>query len=101
MKAIIRQNSPIASDKANPRIQQEKSDCFSDGFLAYPTTNAPNTFPIPAPEKNIKLKYYLNIMYINGIAHISQLNTIYEEKRISSYFLHNFNRCKRVGACLF
>lgn len=50
MKATIIQKSPIASDKANPKIAQENNACLSDGFLAYPTTNAPNTFPIPAPE---------------------------------------------------
>lgn len=32
-KATIKQKSPIASDRANPRIAYEKSCCFSDGFL--------------------------------------------------------------------
>jgi hypothetical protein len=49
-KAIIRQNNPIASDKANPRIAYENSCPFCDGFLAYPIHKLPNTFPIPAPE---------------------------------------------------
>lgn len=34
MKAIIRQNKPIASDNAKPRIAYENNCCFKDGFLA-------------------------------------------------------------------
>lgn len=32
-KATIRQNRPIASDRANPRIAYENSCCFREGFL--------------------------------------------------------------------
>ena len=32
-KATIKQNSPIASDRANPRMAYENSCCFRDGFL--------------------------------------------------------------------
>ena len=32
-KAIIRQNRPMASDKANPRIVNENICCFNEGFL--------------------------------------------------------------------
>merc|ERR1712071_252241 len=46
---IIRQKSPIASDRANPKIAYEKSCCFNDGFLAYPMIKLPKTVPIPAP----------------------------------------------------
>jgi len=49
-KATIRQNSPMASDRANPRIAYENSCCFRDGFLAYPMMRLPNTVPIPAPD---------------------------------------------------
>lgn len=33
-KATIKQKSPIASDRANPRMAYENSCCFRDGFLA-------------------------------------------------------------------
>merc|ERR1719361_3233984 len=49
-KATMRQKSPIASDKANPRIAYEKSCCFREGFLAYPMMREPKTEPIPAPD---------------------------------------------------
>merc|ERR1712018_160678 len=49
-KATIRQNRPIASDKAKPRIAYENNCCFRDGFLAYPMMRLPKTVPIPAPE---------------------------------------------------
>lgn len=49
-KDIISEKSPIASDKANPRIAYENNCGLSDGFLAYPITKLPNTVPIPAPE---------------------------------------------------
>ena len=32
-KATIKQNSPMASDRANPRMAYENSCCFRDGFL--------------------------------------------------------------------
>lgn len=50
MKPIVKQNSPIASERANPRIAYEKSCCLRDGLRAYPMTRAPKTFPIPAPD---------------------------------------------------
>ena len=48
--ATMRQNNPIASDKANPRIAYENSCCFKEGFLAYPIIRLPKTVPIPAPD---------------------------------------------------
>ena len=48
--AIISENSPIASESANPRIAYENSCGFKDGFRAYPMIKLPNTVPIPAPE---------------------------------------------------
>lgn len=38
-KATIKQNSPIASDRANPRMAYENSCCFRDGFLKHPEEN--------------------------------------------------------------
>lgn len=32
-KATIKQNSPMASDRANPRMAYENSCCFREGFL--------------------------------------------------------------------
>ena len=32
--ATRRQNNPIASDKANPRIANENNCCFIEGYLA-------------------------------------------------------------------
>ena len=49
-KAIIREKSPMASDKANPRIAYENNCGFNDGFLAYPMIKLPKTVPIPAPD---------------------------------------------------
>ncbi|MCX7564693.1 hypothetical protein OS176_14370, partial [Xanthomonadaceae bacterium XH05] len=49
-KATIKQERPIASDRANPKIAYENNCCFRDGFLAYPMMRLPNTVPIPAPE---------------------------------------------------
>merc|ERR1719318_2428006 len=49
-KAIIKQNRPMASDRANPRIAYEKSCCLREGFLAYPMMRDPKTDPIPAPD---------------------------------------------------
>jgi len=49
-KATIRQKSPIASERAKPRIAYENSCCFKLGFLAYPMMRLPNTVPIPAPD---------------------------------------------------
>lgn len=37
-KATIKQKSPIASDRANPRMAYENSCCFRDGFLWTTTT---------------------------------------------------------------
>ncbi len=52
IKAIIRQKRPIASDKAKPKMAQEKSCCFKLGFLAQATTSEPNTVPIPKQKIN-------------------------------------------------
>merc|ERR1719318_1039979 len=49
-KAIIKQNRPMASDRANPRMAYEKSCCLREGFLAYPMMRDPKTDPIPAPD---------------------------------------------------
>lgn len=46
----MRQKSPIASDKAKPKMAYEKICCFSDGFLAQPIISDPNTNPMPIPE---------------------------------------------------
>lgn len=48
----MRQNSPIASDKAKPRIAYENNCCFNVGFRAYPIIKQPNTMPIPTPATN-------------------------------------------------
>merc|ERR1719318_1419293 len=48
--AIMRQNRPMASDRANPRMAYEKSCCLRLGFLAYPMMRDPKTDPIPAPD---------------------------------------------------
>ena len=55
MNAIPRQNRPMASAKANPKIAYVKSCCLMDGFLANPTHRPPNTLPIPAPETHINV----------------------------------------------
>ena len=60
-KAIIRQNRPIASDKANPRIAYEKICCLREGFLAYAIHRLPNTVPIPAPATQESLVRNLTI----------------------------------------
>ena len=39
----------MASVKANPKIAILKSSSLKEGFLEIPTTNAPNTVPIPTP----------------------------------------------------
>ena len=46
----MRQNRPIASDKANPKIAYENNCCFNDGLRAYPMMRDPKTEPIPAPD---------------------------------------------------
>ena len=48
--AIIRQNSPMASARANPIIQYRNLFCSRDGFRETPTIREPNTVPIPEPE---------------------------------------------------
>lgn len=42
-KATIKQNSPMASDRANPRMAYENSCCFRDGFLPKRTTRSEKT----------------------------------------------------------
>jgi len=42
-------NKPVASDKANPKIEYVKSWGLKEGFLATPSISAPNTIPIPIP----------------------------------------------------
>merc|ERR1712176_904654 len=49
-KDIISEKSPIASDKANPKIAYEKSCGFNDGLRAWPMIKLPKTVPIPAPD---------------------------------------------------
>ena len=49
MKAIIRQNRPIASDKAKPKMAYENNCCLRPGLRAQPITKLPKTVPIPAP----------------------------------------------------
>merc|ERR1712062_873364 len=46
----MRQNSPMASERAKPRMAYENSCCLREGFLAYPMMREPKTDPIPAPE---------------------------------------------------
>lgn len=46
---IIRANSPVASDRANPRIAYVNSCPRRLGFRLTPWIRAPNTIPIPAP----------------------------------------------------
>merc|ERR1719175_106949 len=40
----------MASERAKPRMAEENSCCFREGFLAYPMMREPKTEPIPAPE---------------------------------------------------
>lgn len=46
----MRQKSPIASERANPRMAYEKSWPLREGFLAKPMIKLPKMLPIPAPE---------------------------------------------------
>merc|ERR1719509_746391 len=46
----MRQKRPMASESATPRMAEEKSCCFREGFLAYPMMREPKTEPIPAPD---------------------------------------------------
>merc|ERR1711934_511978 len=40
----------MASERAKPRMAEENSCCFREGFLAYPMMREPKTEPIPAPD---------------------------------------------------
>lgn len=67
-KVTIKQNKPIASVNANPKIAYENNCCFNEGFLAYELIKAPKTVPIPTPvtiknQSNFSLlfKFTLNI----------------------------------------
>jgi len=48
-KLIIRANSPVASDRANPRILYVNSAFRRDGFRDEPWIRAANTIPTPIP----------------------------------------------------
>lgn len=48
-KAIIRQKSPVASAKANPKIAYWNNWARNEGFLAVASIKLPNTNPIPTP----------------------------------------------------
>lgn len=52
--AIIRQNRPMASERAKPRMAYEKSWPFRVGFREQPIIKDPNTTPIPMPESTLK-----------------------------------------------
>ena len=49
---IIKQNNPVASDKANPKIANGNNVSFNDGFLDTPWIKAENTIAIPIPAPN-------------------------------------------------
>jgi len=48
-KAIIKQNNPVASANANPRIAYWNNCGRKEGFLAVASIKLPKTKPIPAP----------------------------------------------------
>jgi hypothetical protein len=48
-KLIIKANSPVASDRANPRIAYENSCGRSAGLRAVAVISPLNTTPIPTP----------------------------------------------------
>lgn len=63
-KATIKQNSPIASDRANPRMAYENSCCFRDGFL-WMRTNCQWIY------RNKKTSdTYKSILIVNGYLHM-------------------------------
>jgi hypothetical protein len=47
--AIINENNPVASAKANPRIANENNCPLIDGFLDVEAINEEKIKPIPAP----------------------------------------------------
>lgn len=49
IKAIIKQNNPIASVNANPKIAYANNSLFKLGFLEYAFNKHPKTTPIPKP----------------------------------------------------
>ena len=49
MKAIIKQNNPIASVNAKPKIAYANNSLFKLGFLEYAFNKQPKTTPIPKP----------------------------------------------------
>jgi len=56
------QNSPMASERPNPRIAFELSCCFRDGFLADNETDT-HTLPNPAPDPAPKIIKYKKWMF--------------------------------------
>ena len=48
-KAIINAKRAIASVNAKPKMANLNNSSFKEGFLEVPSTNAPNTVPIPTP----------------------------------------------------
>lgn len=52
MKEIIKQNNPVASDKAKPKIAYVNNADLMLGFLAVPLINAAKTIAIPIPAPN-------------------------------------------------
>lgn len=48
-KAIIRAKSPVASDKANPRMAYANNCGLNAGFLDVAVIKPENTIPIPTP----------------------------------------------------
>ena len=47
--AIIKQNNPIASVNAKPKIVYLNNSCWIEGLRDKANTNEPNTVPTPAP----------------------------------------------------
>lgn len=59
-KATIKQNSPIASERANPRMAYENSCCFRDGFLQTSKNSHLSTHP------NIVFEVCFSSVWVNS-----------------------------------
>ena len=92
-KPIISENKAIASVKAKPKIANLKSSSLKEGFLETPSTNAPNTVPIPtpAPAKPIVAKPApINLAACNNIKLIFDLENLKIIKKYTNCRSYNY-----------
>lgn len=82
-KAIIKANKPIASTKANPKIEYENNCPFKEGFLLNALINELKTLPIPnevPPKANTANPAAINLAQANILIFFYRLKHIYKNK---------------------